>query len=110
MMDYLQILFASGIVIGMLFILYGIAMKRRQVEKGLINIIAYKVLDHRRGVAVAVMKIGSELLFIGVTPSDMKVLSRVKDTEPGLAGKVTEGGTEVRALASHIRNKLNEDN
>jgi len=40
----------------------------------------------------------------------MKVLSRVKDTEPGLAGKVTEGGTEIRALASHIRNKLNEDN
>ncbi len=105
MMDsYLQMLFAFGVVIGLLFILYGIAMKRREVEKGLINIIAYKVLDHRRGVAVAVMKIGSELLFIGVTPSDMKVLRTVRDTEFG------EGGTEVRILASRIRNKLNEDN
>lgn len=102
--SYLQMIFAFGVVIGLLFILYGIAIKRRQLEKGLINIIAYKVLDHRRGVAVAVMKIGSELLFIGVTPSDMKVLRTVKDTELG------ERGTEVRTLASHIRNKLNEDN
>lgn len=119
MMDsYIQMLFAFGAVSGLLLIFYGFAMRRRQAEKGLINIIAYRVLDPRRGVAVAVMKIGEELLFIGVTPNDMKVLKTLPDSE------MRELNSEVRKqkkenlsqtsefhhLTSLIRKRLNEDN
>lgn len=119
MMDsYIKILFAFGAVLGLLLIFYGFAMRRRQAERSLINIIAYRVLDPRRGVAVAVMKIGGELLFIGITPSDMKVLKTLSDTE------LKDESSEVRRqkienlsqtsdfyhLTSLIRKRLHEDN
>ncbi len=71
--QYIHIILALGAVMGFLLILYGLVLRKRQVERGLINIIAYRVLDHKRGIALAVMKIGDELLFIGVTPNDMRV-------------------------------------
>ncbi len=110
MMDsYIQMLFAFGAVLGLLLIFYGFTIRRRQAERGLINIIAYRVLDAKRGVAVAVMKIGEELLFIGVTPNDMKVLKTLPEREA--RGQKSETLTsDFRALTSTIRKKLNEDN
>lgn len=112
MMDsYIQMLFAFGAVLGLLLIFYGFAMRRRQAERGLINIIAYRVLDSRRGVAVAVMKIGGELLFIGVTPNDMKVLKTLQDGEVRNPKSETLSQTsDFQALTSTIRKKLNENN
>ncbi len=119
MMDsYIQMLFAFGAVLGLLLIFYGFTVRRRQAERGLINIIAYRVLDARRGVAVAVMKIGEELLFIGVTPNDMKVLKtlpegEVRNWKSELTGQKSETlsqTSDFRNLTSAIRKKLNEDN
>lgn len=124
--SYIQMVFALGAVLGLLLIFYGIALRRRQTERGLINIIAYRVLDAKRGVAVAVMKIGEELLFVGVTPGDMKVLKTLPFTEAGYASKdsrfqnskdlrhqtsdILVSDPDLRSLSSAIRKRLNENN
>lgn len=121
MMDsYIHIVFAFGAVLGLLLIFYGLTVRRRQAEKGLINIIAYRILDPKRGVALAVMKIGEELLFIGVTPNDMKVLKVLPDKE-SITQKPDQGQhplkttdrfrtSDFRHLSSAIKKRLNEDN
>ncbi|MCX7792872.1 MAG: flagellar biosynthetic protein FliO [Thermodesulfovibrionales bacterium] len=100
MMDsYIQMVFAFGAVLGLLLIFYGFTLRRRQTERSLINIIAYRVLDPKRGVAVAVMKIGEEILFIGITPNDMRILKKMPDTE------VRNHKSAVNDLRSEVRNK-----
>ncbi len=80
MMDlYLQMILIIMITIGVAFIVLGLVTKRHQQRSGLINIVAYHTLDPRKGIAVAVMKVGRELLFLGVTPNEVKLLKTVQE-------------------------------
>ncbi len=100
---YIEIILAFSVILGLLLVFYGFLQRRRAGEMGLINILAYRVIDQRRGVAIAVMKIGDELLYIGITPSEMKVLKRVPD-------RITSDTESRLRLIREMKKRVNEDN
>lgn len=101
MMDsYIQIVFASGFVIGLLLVFYGISLRKKRTEMGLINIVAYRIIDHKRGIGVAVLKIGGELLFVGITPGDMRVLKSMPDNSSNYEERIKYLKREIKGETS----------
>jgi flagellar biogenesis protein FliO len=85
MMDlYLQMGIALILVSG-LILLMGLFMKKRQDKVGLRHIMGYQSLGQKKGIAM--VKVGQEVLLVGVTATDIKLLKTVdaalgRSTEP----------------------------
>ena len=71
---FLQMLFALALVVGAVVAL-GAAAKRRQTSTGLMKVVAYQPLGQRKGIAA--VQVGGEVLLVGVTPTDVKLLKSV---------------------------------
>ncbi len=63
----------------------GYLMKKRQNRYGLINIVSYQSMGPRKGVAA--VKIGREILIVGITPNDMRLLKTFREEELDIADK-----------------------
>ncbi len=83
---YIQMAAALVFVILLIFAA-GYVLKKKQNKFGLMSIISYQPFGAKKGVAA--LKIGSEILILGVTPNDMRLLKVYKDSELDLPA--TEG-------------------
>lgn len=75
---YLQVVVALIFVI-LLILAAGFIMRKKQNRLGLMSVISYQPFGPKKGVAA--LKIGSEILILGVTPNDMRLLKIFKDGE-----------------------------
>ncbi len=81
---YIQMAAALAFVILLIFVT-GFLLKKRQNKFGLMSLVSYHPFGHKKGVAA--LKIGSEILILGVTPNDMRLLKVFKDSELELKEK-----------------------
>jgi len=79
MMDlYLHMLLAL-ILIGGLIYLLGMFAKKKQAKGSLMKIIGYQSLGPKKGMAM--VKVGREVLLLGVTANDVKLLKTINRVE-----------------------------
>jgi flagellar biogenesis protein FliO len=81
--NYIQ-MFAALIFVILLIAGVGFLMKRKQGGSGLMSIVSYYSMGPKKGVAA--LKIGKEVLILGVTPGDMRLLKTFKEDELDLTG------------------------
>lgn len=93
---YLQMAIALAAVIGLIF-LTGFFIRKRQGKASLMNILAYQSFGPRRGVAA--LKIGKEILLLGITSTDLKLLKTFAENE-----LETEIGRDITDKLNRLRN------
>ena len=75
---YIQVAAALGFVL-LLIVGAGFVMKKKQNRFGLMNVVSYQPFGPKKGVAA--LKIGHEVLILGMTPSDIRLLKTFKEDE-----------------------------
>ncbi|MGD1075323.1 MAG: flagellar biosynthetic protein FliO [Thermodesulfovibrionales bacterium] len=97
---------ALAAVIG-LIVLVGIFLRKKQGKAGTImNVLAYQSFGPRKGIAA--LKIGREILLVGVTASDLKLLKTIEENE-----LETDTVRDISNAVKRLRNMkehLNENN
>jgi flagellar biogenesis protein FliO len=109
---YLQLILALALVIGVIF-LVGAVLRKNQYRDGLMKVMGYQSLGPKKGVAA--VKVGKDILILGVTPTDLKLFKTLTDAEaerlsaPGvekemaIAGKSSDKLSRLRALKDALR-------
>ena len=69
----LQMVTSLALVI-LLILGFGFFYRKRQKGSGLISVLAYQSLGQKVGIAA--VKVGREVLVLGITPNDFKLLKR----------------------------------
>jgi flagellar biogenesis protein FliO len=69
----LQMVTALALVV-LLILGFGFFYRKRQKAGGLISVLAYQSLGQKIGIAA--VKVGREVLVLGITPNDFKLLKR----------------------------------
>lgn len=87
----LQTALALGIVILLILAVAFVYRKKKGDTAGLIGLLAYQSLGPRKGVAA--LKVGKDVLVVGVTATDLRLLASMKeedlsDPAAGIAEKV----------------------
>lgn len=75
---YFQVALALIAVVGLIY-LTGFLLKNKQAKASLMNILAYQSFGQRKGIAA--LKIGKEILLVGVTSTDIKLLKTYDESE-----------------------------
>lgn len=75
---YIQMIGALVAVTGLIFLM-AIILKKKQAKTGLINLLAYQPFGQRKGIAA--LKIGREVLIVGVTANDLRLLKTFNEDE-----------------------------
>lgn len=101
---YIQVITALGAVLGII-LLMALFLKKRQIRNEMMKVIAYHPLGTRKGIAA--MKVGEEVLLIGVTPTDIKLLRRYNASDLE-SEEVKDISKKVMSLR-RIKEGLNED-
>lgn len=101
---YFQVITALGAVLGLIFLL-AFFIRKRQVRDEIMKVIAYHPLGTRKGIAA--MKVGEEVLLLGVTPSDIKLLRRYNASDIETEG-IREISKKVMTLR-RLKEGLSED-
>ncbi len=100
MMDlYLQMGIALILVSGVI-ILLGLFVKKRQDKEGLMKIMGYQSLGPKKGLAM--VRVGREVLLVGVTATDVKLLKSM-DRAMGEAGAEETAAFADVATSSGVR-------
>lgn len=62
-----------------IFLIYAVSYvyKKKQKTATLLNLVAYQSFGQKMGVAA--VRVGNEILVLGVTPTDMKLLKKIQD-------------------------------
>ena len=68
----------------------GYLLKKKQNRFGLMNVVSYQPIGSKKGVAA--LKIGDEILILGVTTNDMRLLKIFKNSELDLKENDSFGG------------------
>jgi|Deesub1362A_J573_1020465.scaffolds.fasta_scaffold00398_23 flagellar biogenesis protein FliO len=94
---YVQMVAALAAVVSLIFLL-SFLYRRRQKAPGLMDIVAYQSLGPKRGIAA--LRVGGEILIIGVTPTDFKLLRTLdeKDFHTGDAVGIAEKLHRLRKI------------
>jgi flagellar biogenesis protein FliO len=94
---YLQMLFALGVVVGLIF-LAGFFLKKRQTTGGVMKVLAFQHLGPRKGLVA--VKVCDEVLLLSVTATDLRLLKTYEadefKPEPGM--EVTDKLHTVKSL------------
>lgn len=90
----LQMVFALALVICLIYAL-SFVYKKKQKAANLLNLVAYQSFGQKMGVAA--VRVGSEILVLGVTPTDMKLLKKIQD-RPGANQEVADIADKVKKL------------
>lgn len=75
---YLQMT-AALIFVVLLILGVGYFMRKKQGKYGLMSVVGYQSMGPRKGVAA--LKIGGEVLILGITAQEMRLLRTFKETE-----------------------------
>jgi flagellar biogenesis protein FliO len=75
---YLQMITALAAVIGMILVMR-VFLKKRQGKPGMMNMVAYQAFGPRKGLAA--LKMGKEVLLLGVTSTDIRLLRTFDENE-----------------------------
>ncbi|MEW6601317.1 MAG: flagellar biosynthetic protein FliO [Nitrospirota bacterium] len=75
---YLQVAAALLFVV-LLIVGAGFVLKKKQNRFGLMSIVSYQPFGPKKGVAA--LKIGKEVLILGLTPNDIRLLRVFKDED-----------------------------
>ncbi|HBH62536.1 MAG TPA: hypothetical protein DDX85_12530 [Nitrospiraceae bacterium] len=75
---YLQVAAALLFVV-LLIVAGGIVLKKKQNRFGLMSIVSYQPFGPKKGVAA--LKIGKEVLILGLTPNDIRLLRVFNDED-----------------------------
>ena len=75
---YIQTAAALVFVIG-LIVSAGYVMRKKQTGSGFMSIVSYQPLGPKKGVTA--LKVGKEVLILGVTPSEIRLLKSFKEDE-----------------------------
>ena len=95
MMDlYLQMGIALILVSG-LIVLCGLFVKKRQDREGLMKIMGYQSLGPKKGLAM--VRVGREVLLVGVTATDVKLLKSMDRADAGTGAMEPEAVAELAA-------------
>jgi flagellar protein FliO/FliZ len=95
MMDlYLQMGLALILVSGLIFLL-GLFVKKKQEKGGLMKVMGYQSLGPKKGMAM--VKVGGEVLLLGVTANDVKLLKSL-----GSLNEETGSSRSFEQVASSI--------
>ncbi|GBD39481.1 hypothetical protein HRbin37_01763 [bacterium HR37] len=78
---YIQTALALGLVVGLILVMGVFIGKRQKKTEEIIKILAYRSLGLKKGISV--VKIGKEILVIGVTSNDFKLLKTIDENEIG---------------------------
>jgi flagellar protein FliO/FliZ len=98
---YLQLILALALVIGVIFVL-GALLKKNQSKDGLMKVLGYQSLGPKKGVAA--VKIGNNVLILGVTPTDLKLFKTMSDAE---AAQFAQKGLEKETtITGELSDKL----
>ena len=64
-----------------LFLIFAVSLiyRKRQKASTLINLVAYHSFGQKMGIAA--LKVGDEILVLGMTPTDMKLLKKIHDDD-----------------------------
>jgi flagellar biogenesis protein FliO len=77
--EYIQMIIALAAVIGVILLL-SFFMKKRQTRPGmLMSVVAYQSFGPRKGVAA--LKMGKDVLLLGITTTDIKLLKTFNENE-----------------------------
>jgi flagellar biogenesis protein FliO len=77
--EYVQMIVALAAVIGLILLL-SFFMKKKQTKTGLLmNVVAYQSFGPRKGVAA--LKMGKDVLLLGITSTDVKLLKTFNENE-----------------------------
>jgi flagellar biogenesis protein FliO len=100
---YLQMIVALVVVIGLIFVI-GNILKKKQTKTSLMTVLTYQSFGPRKGIAA--LKIGTEILLVGVTSTDLKLLKTFdeNDLDPELIKDINEKLNKLR----NIKKLLNE--
>jgi len=98
---YLQLILALALVIGVIFVL-GALLKKNQSKDGLMKVLGYQSLGPKKGVAA--VKIGNNVLILGVTPTDLKLFKTMTDAEAEQFSK--KGIEKETTITGEISDKL----
>jgi len=101
--NYIQMSIALVLVIGLILVI-GMAMKKRQAKSALMTVLTYQSFGPKKGIAA--LKIGSEILLVGITSTDLKLLKTYDENEldPELVRDINEKLNKLR----NIKKLLNE--
>jgi flagellar biogenesis protein FliO len=75
---YIKMAIALIAVVGIICLM-GFFLKKKQGKAGLMNILSYQSLGQRKGIAA--LKIGKEILLVGVTSTDIKLLKAYDEND-----------------------------
>jgi flagellar biogenesis protein FliO len=75
---YFQMGIALAIVVGLIALL-GVAMKKKQDKDSLMKMLGYQSLGPKKGIAA--VRIGREVLLVGVTATDLKLLKSLDESQ-----------------------------
>lgn len=78
-MAYLQMIIALAAVVGLIFLMAFFVRKKQGATGGMMKIIGYQSLGQRKGVVA--LKVNSDVLLLGVTPSEVRLLKSYEDGE-----------------------------
>lgn len=88
---YLRMFVALGAVVGLIYIAAAF-MRKRQGKPGILRVMAYQSFGPKKGIAL--LKLGGEILLLGVTPNELKLMKVYSGRELGFfeeAGQMSEG-------------------
>lgn len=100
---YVQMFLALAGVIGVILVV-SLFLKKRQAVTGLMNIVAYQSLGQRK--AIAAMKIGREILLLGITHNDIKLLKTFNENDIEM-DSVLDISNKIKKLKG-FKERLNE--
>lgn len=100
---YLQMAVALAVVIGLIIII-AIVLKKKQSKSPLMTVLSYQSFGPRKGIAA--LKIGAEILLVGITSTDLKLLKTFDENEldPELVKDINEKLSKLR----NIKKLLND--
>ena len=94
---YFQIILALVAVVGLAFAI-GFFLKKKQDNSGLIEVLAYQPLGFKKGISL--IRVGKEVLVVGVTSTDFKLLKTLKEGDLESDEGVLNISDRINALRS----------
>ena len=76
---YVQMIIALAAVVGMILFMSIFLKKRQGGNAGMMNVLAYQSFGPKKGVAA--LKVGKEVLLLGITSTDIKLLKAFGENE-----------------------------
>ncbi|MEW6569713.1 MAG: flagellar biosynthetic protein FliO [Nitrospirota bacterium] len=98
---YLQMAIALVAVVGIILVI-GLFLRKKQGKTSLIHVLGYQSFGPRKGIAV--LKIGADILLVGVTSTDLKLLRTFGENEfdPTIIKDITDKLNRLRKIKKRL--------